>query len=233
MYRVTIVILAVLFLFASAAMAAQADKASDKSVDMGAFTTEAMLMQIDGDQYQLAMWFPYEFYVEANLQDGSADRASIEKDTAFLKPYITIILQCSTEQEDGTSVYVAEKKVRARAVLKASDGSDILPLTNPPPMVSAAVAAMKEIMASEGDEGSANLHVLVFPNKGKDGKPLIDANNKGKLKLVLKADGKYKQTEFVWNTPFDAMKSAPPCLKCGEKVSTKWSFCPWCGEKLP
>lgn len=229
MRKITTVVLTVLFTIISLGLTAQ----TEQPVDLGAFATEAMLMQIDGDQTQLAMWYPYEFYVEANLQGGDATRESVEKDAAFIKPYLTVIVQCSTDLEDGSSVYVPEKKVRSRAVLKASDGSDIMPLTDPPAMVSAAVAAMKEIMASEGDEGSANLHVLVFPNMDKGGKPLVDATKKGKLKLVLKADGKYKQAEFLWNTPFDAMKSAPPCPKCKEKVSAKWSFCPWCGEKLP
>jgi hypothetical protein len=92
---------------------------------------------------------------------------------------------------------------------------------------------MKEIIEAEGDAGSENMHVLIFPNKGRDGKPLIDETTKSKLELVLKRDGNYRATEFVWNTPFDSMSATPPCGKCGERVSAKWSFCPWCGAKLP
>lgn len=232
MSRIAVSTAAVLGLLLSAGCTGQAEQDARKSVDLGAFATEVMVMKMDGDQTHLALWYPYEFYVESGVADGD-QRAQAEKHMAFLKPYITIIVQCSTDKEDGTSIYVPEEQVRSRAVLMAGDGSQVLPLAKPPAMVSATVAAMKAVFAAEGDAGSANMHVLVFPNKGKDGKPLIDATVRGKLRLVLKADGNYKETEFVWNTPFDAMKSIPPCAKCKERVSAKWSFCPWCGEKLP
>jgi len=206
---------------------------SEQEVNLGAFTTEVMIIKIDGDQTQLAMWFPFEFFVEADLQDRKSNRASAESDLAFLKPYITIIVQCSTDKPDGTSIYANEKAVAARAVLQASDGTTLEPLKTVPPMLSVAVSAMKQMMAAEGDAGGENMHILVFPNKTKDGKALIDANRKGSLKLVLKASGNFKDSTFVWKTPFDAMKSVPPCPKCNEQVSAKWTFCPWCGARLP
>ena len=49
---------------------------------------------------------------------------------------------------------------------------------------------------------------------------------------MLKADRKFNETIFTWHTPFDATTSVPPCPDCGESVSAKWSFCPWCGKKL-
>jgi hypothetical protein len=91
---------------------------------------------------------------------------------------------------------------------------------------------MKVVMASEGDPGGANMHVLVFPTKNKQGQSIVDTAQKDKLTLVLKADRKFNETIFTWHTPFDATTSVPPCPDCGESVSAKWSFCPWCGKKL-
>jgi len=232
--RKTIVTVIAVFCSLLAAFSVQAQQSTRKPVDIGAVATEAMIMKTDTeDRYQLALWYPYGLYVESSMMKSKESRADVEKATAYLKPYITIAVQCSIQKEDGDSVYASESKVLARAVLKDADGSEILPVVKPPAMVSATVAAIKAIISAEGDEGSKNMHVLVFPNKGKNGKPLVDENAKSKLTMVLKADGSYKETEFVWNTPFDSLKSVPPCPNCKEHVSAKWSFCPWCGAKLP
>ena len=88
------------------------------------------------------------------------------------------------------------------------------------------------MFSAEGDAGSANMHVLVFPANGPDNKPIVEASKKDKLTLVLKADHQFKESTFVWRTPFDATTPAPPCPKCKEPLSAKWTFCPWCGAKV-
>jgi hypothetical protein len=73
---------------------------------------------------------------------------------------------------------------------------------------------------------------LLFPTKTKAGKTIIDTSRKGKLTLALKADGTYTETVVSWRTPFDATTPVPPCVRCKELVSAKWSHCPWCGANL-
>src|SRR5262249_42944853 len=149
------------------------------------FTKEVMVLKVEGDQRELAMWFPFEFFVEANLANSGKTRAQVEKDLTFLKPYHTIIVQCGFDKDDGSSAYASQKVVRARAFLKALDGEEIPPVDKVPPMVSATVEAMKKLMSAEGDEGSAAMHVLLFPAKTKAGKTIIDTSRKGKLTLAL------------------------------------------------
>ncbi len=214
-------------------LAAQQGAGTKSNADLGSFVTEILKVEILGDVTQLAMWMPFDFYVEASLTDTRQPRDVIEQDMGFLKPYITMIIQSSIVQDDGSSMYAGESEVRKRAVLLAPDGSKIRPVDDPPPMVAATVAAMKTILASEGDAGGANMHVLIFPNKDKKGEPVIDTHKKSKLTLVLNADGPYEKAVFTWHTPFDAMVNAPPCAKCGEEVSATWTFCAWCGAPLP
>ena len=215
------------------ANATQNREAKRKStVDLGAFIKELMVMKIEGNNSQLAIWCPFEFYVEATLAEGGQTRATVEKDFSYLRPYLTVIVQCGIDQIDGSTLYSSEREVRARAVLKLADGTEIRPLDKVPPMVSIIVAAIKTMLSSEGDPGGANMHVLVFPSKSKQGKPIVDTVKKDELTLVLKANGNFNQTAFAWHTPFDAITNVPPCPMCGESVSAKWSFCPWCGEKL-
>jgi hypothetical protein len=119
-----------------------------------------------------------------------------------------------------------------RAFLKTGDGEEIPPVDKVPPMVSATVEAMKKLMSAEGDEGSAAMHVLLFPTKTNAGKTIIDTSRKGKLTLALKADGTYNETVVSWRTPFDATTPVPSCAACKEPVSAKWADWAWCGASL-
>jgi len=182
----------------------QREAKQKSTVDLSAFVKEIMKLKMEGNRIELAMWLPFKFYVEANLAEGGQTRTAVESDIGFLKPYLTLIVQCSIAQPDGSSLYSSEKEVRARAVLKLADGTEIRPLDKVPPMVSSTAATMKVMMASEGDPGGANMHVLVFPTKNEQGQSIVDTAQKDKLMLVLKADRKFNETIFTWHTPFDA-----------------------------
>lgn len=233
---------AVLFLLCLTALtqdvrAEQAEKetAGKPHVDIGTFLQETFKMKVGGNMSTLAAWLPFEFYVESAYAEGGQSRELLRKDFQFIQPYLTIIVQSSVDQLDGTASYESEEAIRARAVVRQKDGAEVKPLDakDIPPMVSATMIAMKSILSAEGDPSGANMHVLVFPNEGKDGKPIIDATKKGKLVLVLKPDKQFNETVFMWRTPFDAMTAASPCAKCGENLSAQWSYCPWCGAELP
>ena len=211
---------------------ARAETQRVPAADLGAFVKEIMKLKMVGDRTELAMWFPFEFYVEANLAESGQTRHVAEQELAFLKPYLTVIVQRSVNRADGSSLYSTEQDVRSRAVLVLPDNTEIRPLDKVSPIVAATVAAMKAMMASEGDPGGANLHVLVFPSKDTHGRWVVETDKKSRLKLLLKRDGRFGDSTFTWHTPFDAITSVPPCQKCKEPVSAKWSFCPWCGAKL-
>jgi hypothetical protein len=203
------------------------------AVDLGAFTKEILAVDIREGRNHLAMWLPFEFFVAATLNQGKATKAEAERGLDFLRPYLTLVVQSSIDQPDGRSTYASEKEVRARAVLKLSDGTEVYPLDSVPPLVSATMSAMKTLIAAEGDAGSANVHIIVFPALTKQAQKIVDTTRKDKLTLVLKADARFKETSFTWRTPFDAMASVPDCPRCKAGVSAKWTYCPYCGQKLP
>jgi hypothetical protein len=215
------------------ALFAQHAVAQERVTDIGSFAKEVMILKMDGGQTQLAMWMPFEFFVGAATVQSGKPRAEIENDVAFLKPYITIAIQSSVDQTDGSSVYATEADIRSRAVLRLDDGTEVAPLTTPPPMVSATLSALKAFIAADGGTGNANLHLLIFPNKSRTGKPVVQTTQKDKLTLALKADRKFKAVSFTWRTPFDAASRVPDCPKCKEAMSAKWSYCPYDGQKLP
>lgn len=214
-------------------LSAQQSVTPHPPVDVGAFTKEIMVMDFRDAQIHLAMWLPYEFFVAATLNEGKTTRAEAERDLSFLKPYITMIVQSSFDQPDGSSVYASEKEIRARAVLRLADGTDALPLDKVPPLVSATLAAMKAVIGSDGGAGNANMHIIVFSGLTKTGEKVVDTSQRAKLTLVLKADARFKERSFTWRTPFDAVTAVPDCPRCKAGVSAKWSYCPYCGQKLP
>ena len=212
---------------------AQQGPVQKPSVNLGEFVRELMGMQMDENRMQLVILLPHDFFVAATASQTGKTAAAVEQDLAFLKPFLTVAVQNSTEGADGRSSYLSESEVRARAVLKLADGSEIRPLTSVPPKVAATMAAMKTLIAAEGDAGSANMHLLVFPSKAGSGASIIETKQKDKLTLVLKAAGNFKETSFVWRTPFDAATSVPDCPRCRAAMSSKWSYCPYDGQKLP
>jgi hypothetical protein len=214
-------------------LSAQHSLTQHPPVDLGAFTKEIMIMDFTDGQTHLAMWFPYEFFVAAALSEGKTTKVAAERDLEFLKPYITVVVQSSKNEADGTSVYASEKEIRARAVLRLADGTEALPLDKVPPRVSATMAAMKAVISSEGDAGSANMHIVVFPAFTKKGERIVDTTRKASLTLVLKADTRFRERSFTWRTPFDSVVTVPECPRCKAGVSAKWTYCPFCGQKLP
>jgi hypothetical protein len=223
-----------LCVFSCAAAGRGQDAVADAAkVDIGGFVKEVMKIKIAGDNSELAMWFPFEFFVQSALTEKGMTRERAEADLAMLKPYQIVIVQCGTDNIMGLTKYVGEKDVRSRAVILLTDGTELKPIEKAPPMVNVFMAAMKAMIGAEGDAGSENMHVLVYSGKDKNGKPIIDTSKQDKLTLLLKPHGAFKKTVFTWRTPFDATTQVPPCAKCKEPVSAKWQFCPYCGSKQP
>jgi hypothetical protein len=214
------------------ATAAHTHNAAAKPVDLGNFVKEMMVLRFEGETQHLALWFPFEFFVAAGMADGNNPRASVEDDMSFLKPYVTLAVQANRDLPNGTSLYQTEAEVRARAVLKLGDGAEIAPLDKVPPMLTAALAAMKSVIAQQGGEDRAHTYFLIFPNKTKAGKAAVNERQKDKLTLLLKADKTFRATAFTWRTPFDAVTSVPDCPKCKAGLSAKWTYCPYCGQKI-
>jgi hypothetical protein len=203
-------------------------------VDVGSFIKELMVLKGEGPQCQVAIWLPFDFFVEAGLARGGTSRAEVERGLRVLKPYHAIIVQRALTHDDGSMEYASQRDVLAAAVLRLDNGDEVAPLDPEriPPLVSGMAETMKKIVASGGGERGASTYVLMFPATTAEGKAVIDPSRKARLTLVLKEDSRFKEAVLVWHTPFDATKPVPPCLQCKEQVSAKWSYCPWCGASL-
>lgn len=208
--------------------------AAMKRPDPGEFIKEILALRLEGNQQHMAMWTPYEFFVAAGMSaDTTLSAEAYEKELGFLRRYITIFVMSSDEQPDGRDIYATEAETRHRAVLRLADGTEVGPLTNVPPKLLVMLSAMKSMMAAQGGADRENMHILAFPVATPSGKTVVDTSRKDSMTLVLKAEGRFRENAFTWRTPFDAATHTSPCPKCKASMSTKWSYCPYDGQKLP
>ncbi|HVF67839.1 MAG TPA: hypothetical protein VM914_09260 [Pyrinomonadaceae bacterium] len=201
--------------------------------DLGEFTKEIMAVHFDGGQQHLALWTPYEFFLAANMLGEKHTREDIERELGFLRSFVIILVSASVSRPDGSDTYATEAEVRRRAVLKLSDGAEVMPLADVPPKVAAVIGAMRSFMSAQGGADRENMQVVVFPVTVSPGKTVVETTRKDTVTLLLKADARFKENTFIWRTPFDAMTNVPPCPKCKASMSAKWSYCPYDGAKLP
>ena len=106
----------------------QQQPAATPNVDVGSFIKELMAVKADGNQIQMAIWFPLEFFEEAGLAQGGTSRAEVERRLRFLMPYHTIIVIRGWTQDDGSTAYAGQRDVLAAAVLRLDNGEEIAPL---------------------------------------------------------------------------------------------------------
>jgi len=201
--------------------------------DLGEFTKEIMAVNFDGGQQHLALWTPYEFFLAATMLDGKHTREEIERDLGFLRSFVIIMVSAGISRPDGSETYATETEVRKRAVLKLSDGAEVVPMADVPPKVAAVIGAMRSFMSAQGGADRQNMQILVFPVTVSPGKTVVDTTRKDAVTLILKADARFRERTFIWRTPFDAMTNVAPCAKCKASVSAKWAYCPYDGTKLP
>jgi hypothetical protein len=216
------------------AVIAQQQSPGMSKFDAGSFIKELLVLKAEGRQAQIAMWFPFEFFVEAGFAQAGTTRAEVERRLTFLRPYHTIIVQRALTQDDGTTAFASQRDVLAAAVLRLDNGEEIAPLDPDriPPLASGMAETMKKVVAAGGGERGASMYVLMFPATTVEGKAVIDPSRKARLTLVLKADSHFNEAVIVWHAPFDATNPVPPCHQCKESVSPKWSYCPWFGANL-
>ena len=229
-FKILVLLGIILSIAGIAAVSAQSWQKRDR-VDLGAFIKEIVSIKVSDSQTQSAIWLPFEFYIEANQIQGKS-REQIEKELAPLKPYLICMVQCSVENPDSSVVYESLQQLCSRAVVKDKNGSETRPLIDIPKQLSTRLEAIKSLMSQDPAQSAANMHILVFPFNNADGTAIVNTNTRDKLTLVLNDGGLFKKTVFKWRTPFDALTRDVTCSNCGENLSAKCCYCPWCGNKL-
>ncbi|HEX2951600.1 MAG TPA: zinc ribbon domain-containing protein [Armatimonadota bacterium] len=182
------------------------------------------------NQQQLALWMPYEFFLQSALAEPGTKREDIEKSIALLRPYQLMLVECKFKGPTDITVQ-SEEGIRKRASLTLTDGHTILPLHTVPESITTAIKEIKAMMVPITGGNEDDIHILIFPTM-QNGETLVNSTRKQTVTLNLTADAQFAAVSFTWRTPFDALTPLSYCPKCHEHVSAKWHYCPWCGLKL-
>jgi len=206
--------------------------AEEPPANVGGFITELMQLQATKGGLQLGLWLPSDFFAESIYAQGGITRAAAAEQVAILKPYIIVGVASGTNDALGRSTYATEDALRDRTRLINPDGEEIPPLAAVPPRIASTLASFKAAFAASGGAQNENTYFLVFSGTDAHEKMIVDTEKKDRLTILLKKDDAHNEAKFVWLTPFDAITAASPCHQCHEKLSHKWSFCPYCGAKV-
>ncbi len=178
------------------------------------------------------IWMPYEAFVELAISPDGKNRERLEADLEFLKDYQIIVVGKQIEGDGGLTTYADLTDFEKFVSLKLSTGQEFPRITNPPERVATVAEVYKKNLAAMLGEFGKGLNVLIFSSTAKDGKTVLSATTKGTLILRFREEKGAKTTRLEWRAPLDALNPVPPCAKCQETLSGKWTYCPWCGAKV-
>jgi len=199
-------------------------------VDFNAVLKEIMHAEIKDNQQTMAFWLPAEFFI--SMEEGQVGREIAEKNYGFLRKYLVFIVGQQLEEDDGTKIPAKKSDLLKRISLKMNNGEKFALVDNIPPKLSELLEQTRRNITANGGSMGKISSIFIFSSISDGWKTSFDIRNKNSLILSLKEGNGFKSNHFVWKTPLDSFQPAPPCKKCGEAVSAKWSFCPWCGTKI-
>jgi hypothetical protein len=222
-----------LFAWISLAAAEEKSKPMRPQADASTLIRELGAVKLIGDDQVVAFWVPFEFFVEVSLKPDGSDRADAERGLDFMKKYQIVVAGIGTHDKSGGVQYVSEKDIRRTVSLKLASGAEFPLIDDVPERVANAVAIFRALFAKNMGEFGNNLQVLVFSSTAKDGKTVLTVSGQKTVVVQFKDIKGMKPIRLEWKTPLDSLNPIPPCARCKESLSAKWSYCPWCGAKIP
>lgn len=184
------------------------------------FMKECVQITSNENEKQLAAWLPmatcFKLVDIAGGKTGSLE-ASMQK----CQPYLMFIVENRVGSNGSHMSFEPVASMRARAVLKFTDGQEVRALEKVPEDFPSAILSLARL------PGTHQANLLIFPAGTHADLDLSTAKNKLSLSLLATKD--YHASDFVWRLPLEIYGSTQQCTKCHSDLSAKWSFCPYCG----
>lgn len=185
------------------------------------FIKDCFVVNLADGQQQYAAWLPLQAFMRMYATAGG-DTTQLEPKVNDLKPYLMFLVENRTCDQFKNPTSKTVESLRSRALLRLPDGTEVKPLDKTPD-------GMPTTPPTFGTLGR-HAQLLIFPveeNADLDG----EHSGKGKLQLVLKGNDSFKTSSFTWHLPLELSGAARQCTRCHNDISSKWSFCPYCGTK--
>ena len=185
--------------------------------------TQELQKQSHGDGIKLVWWIPNEFWMASSSKPGDMD----ELITA-LEPYVFVAVIDGSVSRLGAFSYRPEEEIRKNTKIFDANGSFYLPLDSK--MISGdvtnVISMIKPILSNALGEMGKNFVFLVFPKKGKDGKPVVLPTKPGKFRIELGHE------DFFYHLPLASISPKLKCKNDSELFPSNFQYCPFHGSAL-
>ena len=201
----------------------------ESKVDLNALVQETQKMTLKVDEMTLVWWIPEEYWQVSFAQDPTMTEAQIDVFLKVLRPYMLIVVVDGQMGTFGGITYKSEADIKTSIQIIDNQGTRCLPLSEDKIDADTKnfLSMMKPIFVNMLGPMGQNMHFFVFSGKNEKGQKIADAKKDGAFLVKL------GEREFRWRLPLGSLLPPKMCLKCKEKCSGAWNFCPWCGTKLP
>jgi len=185
--------------------------------------TQELQKQSRGDGIKLVWWIPNEFWVASSNKPGDMDEL-----IAALDPYVLLAVIDGSVSRLGAFSYKPEEEIRKNTKIFDTNGTFYLSLNLKVISgdVTNVISMIKPILSNAMGEMGKNFVFLVFPKKGKDGKPVVSPTKPGKFRIELGDE------DFFYHLPLASLSPKVKCKDDSELFPSNFQFCPFHGSAL-
>jgi hypothetical protein len=185
--------------------------------------TQELQKHTRGDGFKLVWWIPNEFWMASSGKPGSMDAL-----IAALDPYTLVAIIDGQMSPLGAITYKPEEEIRKNVQIFDVSGKAYAPLDSNSISgdVSNVISMIKPLLSNAMGEMGKNFVFLVFPKKGKDGKPIANPTGTGRFHV------KVGEENFFYRLPLAALSPKLKCKNDSELFPSNYLFCPYHGTSL-
>ena len=200
---------------------------ASRSIVPPRFNAEMMQTHQDDTHFALAIWLSTEMF--KNSVAGKMKPSEVQEVADALKGYaIYGLIDATLDSDEGTIVSGDHAQMRSSARLQLGDRAPraIVPVSDLPSGVRAAVQVLKPLMASMLGKFGDSMEFVAFNDADEHGNSLADP--RGNLVASLSFDKEL----FVWRLPLVSLRPLRIDPATGDTFPGDFDFSPFTGHKL-
>jgi len=199
----------------------------ESKISLNALIMDIQKTTDNANEMIMVWWIPEEFWVAALSSDPSISQSQIDMITETLRPYLILIVVEGNLGNFGGVTYKTETAIRDRIQVVDNSGRTYGPLTQSQIDVDTKnlLGMMQPVLVNMLGPMGQNMHFFLFQSQN-DMDQIANPNREGMFGVNLGTN------KFIWRLPLGSLLPQKLCIKCNEKLSGAFSYCPYCGGKL-
>ena len=202
----------------------------DSTLNLANFIKEIQIQGVGANKVEIAWWIPWQYMDAALKSNGSHNAAADSMVNSFKNFTLIYVIDGKVDKESLAFKYRSENEIRKSIQININDSIHLQPISesryeeNLQILLSVLTPALEKNMGALGE----HMCFFVFKNTNDAGNYLVDASKKGKLSVSWIESS----SNYSWSLPLDILTPPKFCPVDGEKLSGKYMYCPYHGNKL-